>query len=112
LLGEDGYYITSHFEFPPTPTIVQISLSNYYRMMFLFGGRSDSELENKSFKPIMKNVPKELVNQALGLIKIPCASPISENDWLMCYIKDQEFNGAGDPAKLEEILNIFLNWIK
>src|SRR4051794_5613598 len=74
----------------------------------------DTTLQNKSFELISKNVPQELINQALGLQKPPfaCASPTFQNDWLMCYIKDLQFNGAGDPAKLEEILNIFLNWIK
>src|SRR3954453_12844039 len=74
----------------------------------------DTKLENKSFNPVTKNVPQELVVQALGLIKPPfiCASPTSENDWLTCYIKDEVFNGAGDPSKLEEILHIFLDWTK
>ena len=71
-------------------------------------------LENKSFETISKNIPPTLMDQALGLIKEPyiCAEPNFSDDWLMCYIKNQEFNGAGDPKKLEEILRIFLNWAK
>ena len=30
--------------------------------------------------------------------------------WLTCYVKDGVFNGAGDPSKLEAILEIFLSW--
>ena len=74
----------------------------------------DTKLENKSFEPVMKNIPKDMENQALGLVDPPfiSASPTSDNDWLMCHIIDQKFNCAGDPSKLEEILNIFLNWIR
>jgi len=36
----------------------------------------------------------------------------SQNDWLRCYVKEGQFNGAGDPAKLEKILRVFLEWIK
>src|SRR5690242_8302980 len=64
-----------------------------------------TELENKPFEIIKINIPEELENQALGLVKTPfiCASPTCENDWLMCHIRDGVFNGAGDPTKLEEI---------
>jgi len=70
-------------------------------------------LENKPFEMVSYSVPQELINQALGLVKTPftCAKPSSEN-WLMCYVKDNEFNGAGAPNKLEEILTIFLDWTK
>ena len=73
-----------------------------------------TKLENKSFKPVKKSIPKELEDQALGLVEplFVCASPTSADDWLMCHVRDQKFNGAGDPSKLEEILNIFLNWVK
>jgi hypothetical protein len=72
----------------------------------------DTTLENKPFKIISKNVPQELINQALGLVKAPftCAEPSSKS-WLICYVKNNEFNGVGDPTKLEDILRIFLNWI-
>ena len=71
-------------------------------------------LENKSFEPVKKNIPEDLENQALGLVKAPfiAAWPTSKDDWLMCHISNHTFDGAGDPSKLEEILNIFLNWIK
>ena len=74
----------------------------------------DTKLGNKSFAPVKKNVPEDMENQALGLVKAPfiAASPTSKDDWMMCYINNQKFHGAGDPSKLEEILNIFLNWIK
>lgn len=71
-------------------------------------------LENKPFEIVSKNVPQEFIDQALGLVKAPftCAKPSSEENWLVCYIKDNVFKGAGDPTKLEEILKIFLNWSK
>src|ERR1700688_4317206 len=30
--------------------------------------------------------------------------------WLKCYVDDGIFNGAGDPQKLADILEIFLHW--
>ena len=35
-----------------------------------------------------------------------------ENDWYNVEIKDNQFQGAGGPDKLELILTIFLNWSK
>ena len=62
---------------------------------------------------VSKNAPQELIDQALGLVKAPfvCADPSSEK-WLLCFVKDNEFNGAGDPSRLDEILKIFLDWIR
>lgn len=34
-----------------------------------------------------------------------------ENDWMRCFIKDGQFIGAGDPAKLPAILEYFLNFV-
>jgi len=35
-----------------------------------------------------------------------------ELDWIRCWVEEGTFNGAGGPHKLEEILQIFLNWAK
>jgi hypothetical protein len=32
------------------------------------------------------------------------------SDWMLCRVKDKEFDGAGDPSKLQAILSIFLDW--
>ncbi|MDQ3819448.1 MAG: immunity 53 family protein [Acidobacteriota bacterium] len=36
----------------------------------------------------------------------------SGESWIECYVDDSKFQGFGDPARLEEILRIFLNWAK
>ena len=40
---------------------------------------------------------------------------ITENedeDWILCYVKDCRFEGAGDPSKLEEIIRRFKEWVE
>lgn len=34
----------------------------------------------------------------------------SERDWIYCRVEGTRFLGAGGPAKLEDILQVFLNW--
>lgn len=36
----------------------------------------------------------------------------SESDWHFCHKKEQKFIGAGDPAKLETILKLFLDEVE
>jgi len=36
----------------------------------------------------------------------------SKSDWMNCCVKDRVFEGAGDTAKLETILGVFLDWTK
>lgn len=36
----------------------------------------------------------------------------TEESWLQCKIEKNIFKGSGDPARLEEILSIFLEWAK
>jgi hypothetical protein len=36
----------------------------------------------------------------------------SEEDWFICRVTDKKFEGAGDPQKLEKIVQIFLEWSK
>jgi hypothetical protein len=40
----------------------------------------------------------------------PRSARRSEVDWLDCRVKDKVFEGAGDAAKLEDILGVFLDW--
>jgi hypothetical protein len=74
-------------------------------------GIKGTTLENKQFEMVSENVPQEWIDQALGLVKVPfaCAEPSSEH-WLICYVKASEFNGAGDPSRLSQLLGIFLDW--
>ncbi len=32
--------------------------------------------------------------------------------WAECHIGNREFNGAGDPRRLEEIIDVFRRWAK
>ena len=36
----------------------------------------------------------------------------SDDDWIKCYIKENQFIGVGDPTKLEKIILIFKTWIE
>ena len=36
----------------------------------------------------------------------------SETEWVRCWIENGEFNGVGDPHRLQEIIDLFLNWIE
>jgi hypothetical protein len=36
----------------------------------------------------------------------------SDEDWWICEIKNQQFQGNGDPTKLRVILEIFRSWIE
>ena len=35
-----------------------------------------------------------------------------QGEWMRCYVQDHIFHGAGDPAKLQKVLHIFLDWAK
>jgi hypothetical protein len=48
----------------------------------------DTNLEGKEFQPIK--------------------SYQSEESWIECWVEENKFRGFGDPARLEEILGIFL----
>ena len=36
----------------------------------------------------------------------------SESEWIVCKVENNKFIGAGGPHKLDEILNIFIDWVK
>jgi hypothetical protein len=33
-----------------------------------------------------------------------------ENDWIICNVKDGDFQGYGGPGNLSELLRVFLDW--
>jgi len=35
----------------------------------------------------------------------------TEDNWIVCEVKDGKFNGAGGPLNLEEIIKVFHDWI-
>lgn len=36
----------------------------------------------------------------------------TEDDWIHCYLKDDQFFAAGGPFNLDEILTTFRNWVE
>jgi len=36
----------------------------------------------------------------------------NENDWIHCKVEDNTFKGYGGPDNLEEILKVFINWVR
>ena len=54
---------------------------------------SDTELENKKYDAY------QVINN-------------EESDWIFCHVKDGCFEGAGDPSKLEEIIQRFKEWVE
>lgn len=53
---------------------------------------TDTILEDKVFEPINYD--------------------LSDNNWLVCLVRDGVFKGNGSNDKLEEILNIFKIWVE
>ena len=37
---------------------------------------------------------------------------VNENDWIICQVKENIFYAAGDPLKLEKIIEIFKKWVE
>jgi hypothetical protein len=52
----------------------------------------DTDLEGKEFQEISNIEP--------------------ERDWILCRIENGKFEGNGGPQMLEEIIKVFLDWIK
>lgn len=57
---------------------------------------ADTDLEEVEFEEIKRGVG---VDAREG-----------DDDWLICKVADQKFEGCGGPETLEEILSIFLRW--
>ena len=67
-------------------------------------------VEAISFTPVVRNVSQEQIKRiAKGLEPDRCDRG---SDWMLCEVKDKVFEGAGDPEKLQTILEIFLNWVE
>jgi hypothetical protein len=53
---------------------------------------TDTDLEEKEFQKI--------------------SNTESERDWILCRIEEGKFEGDGGPQMLEEIIKVFLDWMK
>jgi hypothetical protein len=59
------------------------------------------------------SVKVDLVDTTLAETAIPrLDEKKSESDWIVCYRDDSQFCGAGDPTKLEDILQYFLRYVE
>ena len=36
----------------------------------------------------------------------------SDDDWIICQVRDNHFIGGGDPDKIEEIIKVFKEWVE
>lgn len=36
----------------------------------------------------------------------------SDDDWIICHVRNKQFKGSGDPNKLEEIIKVFKDWVE
>lgn len=36
----------------------------------------------------------------------------SDDDWIDCFVRNNQFMGYGDPGKLEEIIKVFKEWVE
>ena len=59
---------------------------------------TETELQDRVFKPVVRGPIAYDLNQ--------------DQDWIVCKVEGQSFQGAGGPAKLEEIIATFLTWAK
>lgn len=65
-------------------------------------------VENKDFQPIEHNVSlAQMQRIADGLEGDPGDRG---DDWMLCHVRDNVFDGAGGPGKLDAILGVFLDW--
>ena len=58
----------------------------------------ETELQDKGFTPVVRGTIADDLNL--------------EQDWIVCKVEKQRFQGAGGPSKLEEIIVTFLTWAK
>ena len=72
-----------------------------------------TNLETRNFDIVSKNVSQKFIDQSLGKEALPFVpeNPLAE-EWMVCFVKDGKFEGAGDARRLEDILKIFLEWAK
>ena len=72
-----------------------------------------TNVEKRKFELVSKNISQKFVDQSLGKIKPPFMpeNPLAD-DWMICFVKDGKFTGAGDAQRLEDILTTFSDWVK
>jgi len=72
-----------------------------------------TKLAKDSFEVVSSNVPQDFIDQSMGKVAPPylAASPTAD-DWFLCFVKNEKFEGSGSPHNLSAILKIFLNWAK
>jgi hypothetical protein len=56
----------------------------------------ETELEMKSFSEVSEGVGGD-------------GHP-TQSSWIHCYVRGDKFNGSGDPARLNQIISVFLDW--
>jgi hypothetical protein len=67
-----------------------------------------TKLESKSFTPVERNVSLEQMDRIAKGIELDICD--RGNDWMLCQVKNNLYDAAGDPEKLQRILEIFLDW--
>jgi hypothetical protein len=71
-------------------------------------------LDNPGWSIEIELTDTKLMNKAFSVhtYGVHEHSADSGNDWIHCKVEDNKFIGNGGPAKLEEILNVFLSWAR
>ena len=57
---------------------------------------ADTSLEGKAFDPVHYGMFEE--------------AETSGNEWLFCKVENNMFSARGGPLKLDEMINVFLQW--
>src|SRR3954453_22077464 len=71
------------------------------------GGITIETLDNPGWTLKVALADTPLANKAFAELKRDYES---ETEWLTCFLRDGKFMGACGPEKLEELLEIFLDW--
>ncbi|MBL1230376.1 immunity 53 family protein [Enterococcus sp. BWB1-3] len=73
----------------------------------LYGVKIDN-IDNPGWSVSIDLVDTSLINKEFDKIRYD----YGDDNWLICQIKNNKFEGAGDPSKLVEILTIFKQWVE
>ena len=68
----------------------------------------NTALEARRFVPVEHNVSADQMDRIAKGLEADMGDRGS--DWMLCQVKDKVFDGAGDPDKLQSILETFLKW--
>jgi hypothetical protein len=66
-------------------------------------------LDNPGWRITIDLADTELENKKYNLYQV---INDDESDWIFCRVKDGCFEGAGDPSKLEVIIQRFKEWVE